>query len=144
MLTGPSFFPGCVPVFTETSEWYSPKDGKMETHSWTMAPLRLCYAWTIWKAQGQTFRSKVIVNLSEREREHGLTYLYTVFSRVTKPTDLGIIIGFPRARLMEKVRDQTHMKARIKEERRLNGKVIKTLSFLKNLPSLDHPDVLET
>jgi len=34
------------------------------------------------------------------------------------------------------------MKARIN---RLNGgKVNKTLSFLKNLPSLDHPDILET
>jgi len=36
------------------------------------------------------------------------------------------------------------MIARIKEERRLNGKVNKALSFLKNLPSLDHPDILET
>jgi len=36
------------------------------------------------------------------------------------------------------------MKARIKEERRLNGKVNKNLSFLKKLPSLDHPDILET
>jgi len=44
---------------------------------------------------------------------------------------------------MEKVRE-AKMKARIKEERRLNGKGNKTLSFLKNLPSLDHPDILET
>ena len=36
------------------------------------------------------------------------------------------------------------MKARIKEERRLNGKVNKTSNFLKNLPSIDHPDNLET
>jgi len=93
----PPFFPedenceGCVPVFTETSEWYSPNDGKMETHSRTMFQLRLCYAWKIWKAQGQTYRSKVIVNLSDREREYGLAY--TIFSRVAKPTDLGITKG---------------------------------------------------
>ena len=40
---------------------------------------------------------------NDRERDHGLTY--TVFSRVTKPTDVGIIKVFPSTctRLMEKV-----------------------------------------
>ena len=57
---GGPFFPedeskrGWVPIFPETSEWSSLKDNEMISNSRSMIPLRLCYAWTIWKAQGQT------------------------------------------------------------------------------------------
>jgi len=47
-----------------------------------MVPLRLSYAWTIWKSQGQTIRNKVAVMLGDKEKEHGLSY--TAFSRVKK------------------------------------------------------------
>ncbi|GFH56392.1 hypothetical protein CTEN210_12868 [Chaetoceros tenuissimus] len=96
-----------------------------------MLPMRLCYAWTIWKAQGQTLKCKVVVNLGKTEKEHGLTY--TVFSRVTRASDIGIIGGFPKDSLIDKVAKQAKMKARIKEESRLNGIVRRTIQELRNM-----------
>ena len=95
---------GWVPIFPESSEWYTPhasNPNEMLKHSRTMLPLRLCYAWTVWKVQGQTLKGKVVASLGTKEAEHGLTY--TVFSRVTKASDLGIIGGFPKVRLITKV-----------------------------------------
>ena len=82
-----------------------------------MIPLRMSYAWTIWKAQGQTITNKVVVSLGDTEKEHGLTY--TAFSRVTKSCDIGIDGGFPRNRLLEKISQQKLMKSRIEEEKYL-------------------------
>ena len=75
--TGPPFFPkenlnstercrkrGWIPIFPERSEWQTVKKDEIVTHSRTMLPLRLCYAWTIRKAQGQTLRCKVVVSAS--------------------------------------------------------------------------------
>lgn len=79
----PSFFPdnpdasGWVPIFPESTERSTPKNGTTEQHSRTMFPLHLCYAWTIWKGQGQTLRCKVVVDFGDSEKEHGLSY--TVF-----------------------------------------------------------------
>lgn len=102
--TGPSFFPtfddrrGWDPIFPQMTDWSTIKDGESVNHSRTMFPLRLCYAWTIWKAQGQTLRSKVIAHLGEVEKEHGLSY--TVFSRVTKPSNLGLLGGLSSDRIL--------------------------------------------
>ena len=49
-------------------------NGLMESTR-TMLPLRLAYAWTIWKAQGQTIRGYVVIYLSKKEVELGLTYV---------------------------------------------------------------------
>ena len=46
-------------------------------------------------------KGKVVASLGTKEAKHGLTY--TVFSRVTKASDLGIIGGFPKDRLITKV-----------------------------------------
>ena len=89
-----------------------------------MIPLRLCYAWTIWKCQGQTISSKVVVSLGSKEREHGLTY--TAFSRVRRASDIGIINGFPKDCLTVLVRWQAKMSARIKEGKRLLALARKT------------------
>jgi ATP-dependent exoDNAse (exonuclease V) alpha subunit len=59
-----------------------------------MLPLQLAWAWTFWKAQGQTFRNKIIMNLSNKEKENGLTY--TGFSRATKLSNIGIIGAISR------------------------------------------------
>jgi hypothetical protein len=104
-----------------------------------MLPLRLCYAWTIWKAQGQTIRTKVVASLGVTEKEHGLTY--TVFSRVRKASDIGIINGFPRVRLLDKVKNQGKMKARIQEEKRLDRIVKQTIKDMQNFEPLELPDV---
>lgn len=94
-------------------------------------PLRLCYAWTIWKAQGQTIKSKVVASIGDREQEHGLTY--TVFSRVRNSCNLAIINGFPEQRLTEKVKQHHLMEGRMREERRLERIVKSTINFLENL-----------
>jgi ATP-dependent exoDNAse (exonuclease V) alpha subunit len=125
---------GWVPIFPETHEWQSQDStnvNEMASHSRTMLPIRLCYAWTIWKAQGQTLKCKVVVNLGKTEKEHGLTY--TAFSRVTKASDIGILGGFPKDRLIDKVAKQAKMKARIREESRLNGIVRRTIQELRNM-----------
>ena len=46
-----------------------------EGHTRSMVPLRLSWAWTVWKAQGQTMRGKIVVHLD------GLTYV--AMSRAT-------------------------------------------------------------
>ena len=132
---GPSFFPldderkSWVPIFPVTSDWstVSPH-GESSRHSRTMFPLRLCYAWTIWKAQGQTLYGKVVVSLGEREREHGLTY--TAFSRVKKMSNLGILGGLTFNRLTKSVRNQGKMALRMKEEKRLSRLVTLTIREL--------------
>ena len=102
---------GWVPIYPTTSEWSTPstkKDDSMTNHSpRTMVPLKLCYAWTIWKAQGQTIRGKVVVDLGKTEKEHGLSY--TAFSRVTRFNDIGVIGGLSRDRLIGKVRNHSKM-----------------------------------
>ena len=58
---GPTFFPEnesrkqWVPIYPITGEDYSVAGKSL---SRTMLPLRLAWAWTIWKAQGQTIRGK--------------------------------------------------------------------------------------
>ena len=143
--TGPAFFPksnpespqercpkrGWVPIFPERSEWQTVKKDEVVTHSRTMLPLRLCYAWTIWKAQGQTLRCKVVADLCDREKEHGLSY--TVFSRITKPQDLMIKGGVTCARLCLKIRSNNKMEPRMREERRLDRLVQRTLVDMRTI-----------
>lgn len=125
---------GWVPIFPETHEW-QPQNlrniNETESHSRIMLPIHLCYAWTIWKAQEQTLKCKVLVNLGKTEKEHGLTY--TAFSRVTKASDIGIDGGFPKDPLIDKVAKQAKMKAHIREESRLNGIVRRTIQELRNI-----------
>jgi hypothetical protein len=78
--TGPSFFSvnsiyndGFVPVYPKTEHWETVDGDQKTSHSCTMIPLQLSYAWTIWKAQGQTVKSKIVVVIGNTEREHGLT-----------------------------------------------------------------------
>ena len=71
---------------------------------------------------------KIVVNLGKTEKEHGLTY--TVLSRVTKASDIGIVGFFPKDRLINKVAKQAKMKASIAEEKRLNGIVRCTIREL--------------
>ena len=63
----------------------------------------------------------------EKEKEHGLSY--TVFSRVTRPSDLGLLGGLSRDRLLRKISTQSKMKPRIKEERRIDKLVRHTIAF---------------
>ena len=93
--TGDSFFPnnperdGWFPVKPLHVSDYS---GSVES-SRTMLPLKLSWAWTIWKAQGQTIKGKLVLDLSDKEKECGLTYV--AFSRATRLRDIGIVGGLP-------------------------------------------------
>ena len=54
----------------------------------TQIPLRLSWAWTIWKAHGQTMPNKLILDIRKQEKEYRLTY--TAFSRATDVANIGI------------------------------------------------------
>ena len=77
-----------------------------------MLPLKLSWAWTIWKAQGQTIKGKVVMNLSKSERECGLTYV--AFSRATRLRDIGIVGCFSYERFTSKIKN--HKKMEVREE----------------------------
>ena len=84
--TGPPFFgnqlsrAGYVPIFPHCSDLTTPStsSSNLSSHSQTMLPLHLCYAWTVWKVQGQTLKGKVVALFRKKEKEHGLTS-YTIF-----------------------------------------------------------------
>ena len=64
---------GWVPIFPETFEWETLQGDSRVIHSRSMVPFCLSYAWTIWKAQGQTINTKMVLNIGQNEKEHGLT-----------------------------------------------------------------------
>ena len=78
--------------------------------------MRLSWALTIWKSQGQTIKSKVVLHLGKREKEHGLTY--TAFSRATKFSHVGVYDGLEAARFLFKIPNQKLMAPRLAEEER--------------------------
>jgi len=73
-----------------------------------MIPLKLSFAWTMWRVQGQTIRGKVVLHLGKKEKEHGLTY--TGFSRVMKFIDIAIAGVLSLDRLTNKIGNQSKMK----------------------------------
>ena len=90
-----------------------------------MLPIKLSWALTIWKSQGQTIRSKIVLHLGKDEVEHGLTY--TAFSRATRFSDVGIYDGCEISRFTRKIPQNTKVISRGAEERRLDGVVEKTV-----------------
>ena len=94
----------------------------------TMVPLKLAWAWTIWKVQGQTVDGKVVVSLGRKEVEHGLSYV--VFSRVRRFQDIGIIRGVSGDRLTSQIAKRAKFKKRPVEDARLNLLETQTLASL--------------
>ena len=107
--TGPEYFPndasrrGWVPIHSITANWWTPASTTegYEEHSREMIPLKCCWAWTIWKAQGMSIKGKVVADLGRSEKEHGLTY--TAFSRITNFTNFGLFNGITMNRLITSV-----------------------------------------
>jgi ATP-dependent DNA helicase PIF1 len=131
---GPPYFPesmperkGWVPIAPMTAQaWTNNNNGDgFEEHTRTMLPIRLSWAWTIWKAQGQTMPGKIVLNLGKNEKEHGLTYV--AFSRATKLRNIGIEGGLTCERFTVKIKNQAKMKARKDEEQRLRNLVEPTI-----------------
>ena len=132
--TGTPFFPGddnrrgWVPVHPRTATDFTFKSGERQEHTRTMLPLRLAWAWTPWKTQGQTLKGKVVCELGDKEPDAGITY--TAFSRVTKMANFGIIGGLTYERFTSKIRDHSKFAGRIREEKRLRELSAKTIEQL--------------
>jgi ATP-dependent exoDNAse (exonuclease V) alpha subunit len=92
-------------------------------HSRTQLPLRLAYAMTVHKAQGQTL-DKVVVDLGSSERSLGLTFV--ALSRVRHISHLAIQpCSYERLR---KIRDSISLRPRQEEEQRLRILAEQTLA----------------
>ena len=88
-----------------------------------MLPLRLAWAWTVWKAQGQILRGKVI-DLGPMEREHGLTYVAML--RSTRLLNIAIIGGVEELRFTKTIPDIDKVKKQKQEDVRLRQLVALT------------------
>ena len=124
--TGQSFFDeswghnGWVPICPITASVYSASEaspGGYKESTRTMLPFDVSYAWTVWKAQGQTIYGKIIIDLGKNEKEHGLTYV--AFSRVRKLEDIGIVGSFTHERFLHLIGKHKKVAPRKREERRL-------------------------
>ena len=92
----------------------------------TQFPIRLAYALTIHKAQGQTLK-RIIVG--KKEATLGLTFV--ALSRVKNVNDF-LIHPFPLDRLT-RIKNSSLLEGRVKEENRLNNIVKNTLSEYHSL-----------
>ena len=95
-----------------------------------MLTIKLCWAWTVWKSQGMTIKSKIVVTLTDREKEHGLKYV--ALSRVTKFSDIGIYDRIAKQRLCSAIKNQSKMRKRMEEEARFSRLCDLTLSKLES------------
>ena len=102
-----------------------------EILTYTMLPIRLAWAWTVWKAQGQTIRGKIVISLGNKEPEHG--YSYVAFSRATKFSDVGIIGGVTEERLTTKISSGKKLKVRKLENVCLGELAKQTLIALQQM-----------
>ena len=111
---------GWVPIHPITASWATlGTQGEWLDHTWTQIPLRLSWAWTIWKAQGQTMPDKLILDIGEQEKEHRLTC--TAFSRATGVANIGITNPLTQVCLKSKIKNGKEMKQQVEEERRLEA-----------------------
>jgi ATP-dependent DNA helicase PIF1 len=145
---GPPFFdePGrerWVPIRPITATW-SESGGRgngFHQCSRTMFPLRLCYAWTIWKVQGQSIRGPVVIDIGDAELSDGLTY--TAITRCTNPKNLCFLRGITKCRLTEAIAKkgrngrQSAFEARRQEEDRLDQKAAETVRLLGEMSPLE-------
>jgi len=133
--TGPTFFPGNearrgwfpVQPMTATEVQYG-RGGQRQEATRTMLPLRLAWAWTVWKAQGQTIRGKMVIDLTEKEKECGLTYV--AFSRATLLKNIGIKGGMTFERFTKKIRNHKKTGPRNAELEELRQRVNATIARL--------------
>ena len=124
---------------TATQQVYT--NGRNVQSSRTMIPLKLCWAFTPWKVQGQTLGDKCVGELGGNERSDGMTYV--IFSRVRKFSDVAIDGGLTYARLTRKISDRASFLRRLHAEKTiLERKVISTLQLYEIVIG-DLPDGVE-
>ena len=133
---GPSFFPQdsgrnkWVPIYPRRHMELRKKRNNWVEEERIMIPLRLAWAWTIHKAQGQTIRSKIVLNLGRKEMDHGLTYV--AISRATKIGSIGITGGVTRERITSQLANMKKVKFRKREDTRLAALAEETYNRLRN------------
>ena len=103
-----------------------------------MIPLKLAWAWTIHKAQGQTMKEKIVLNLGDKELIAGLSYV--AFSRATKLSNIGINGGCTRERLMEEIANKPFLKMRKTADKSLTILTEETRKKLSDLRSQEHTE----
>ena len=109
---GPPFIaehPTWVPIPPITHEWSSTR-----RHSRRQLPLRLSYAMTIHKSQGQTL-DKAVIDLGDKERTPGLTFV--ALSRLRQISD--ILIQPMTYQRLRSISNSKHLQNRIDEEEKL-------------------------
>jgi ATP-dependent DNA helicase PIF1 len=126
--SGPKFFDNnddrhnWIPIYPLTI--YNPNF----SGSRTQYPIRLAYALTIHKSQGQTL-DKVVIDLGKNERSLGLAFV--ALSRVKKFNDF-LIQPITLDRLT-KIKNSTSLVPRVKEEKRISSIVEKTFNKYNEL-----------
>ena len=96
-----------------------------------MIPLRLAWAWTIHKSQGQTIRNKIVLALGKKEMDHGLTYV--AISRATRASNIGIRDGLTFERISSHLASMKKVKFRKLEDERLAKMAEITYQVLNNI-----------
>ena len=115
---GETFFPNdtsrsnWVPISSVKGRKNYFSDGLKKPCVRTMFPIKLCYAFTPWKVQGQTLRNKFVANLGTIEKADGLAYV--IFSRARRLQDIGLEGGFNCDRLIECINKRESFKRRLK------------------------------
>jgi len=141
--TGESLFPNdisrrnWIPILPITANQTVFRNGERVPSSRTMIPLKLSYAFTPWKLQGQTIDTKLVGNLGLLERSNGSTYV--IFSRVRRFKDLAIDGGLSFSRLTKKIGSSTSFKYRVLMEQELlstkhSESVLKFFSLFEYVP----------
>ena len=124
---GPSFFADGTgkekwfPIYPRTHmELHKPsRQADWREEEQTMIPLRLAWAWTIHKAQGQTIKQKFVLNLGIKEQDHGVTYV--AISRATRLGDIGIVGGVTVSRITTHLSNNAKVIARKADDVRNNN-----------------------
>ena len=98
-----------------------------------MIPLKLCWGWTIWKAQGQTFNEKIVIDLGKSEKEHGLSY--TGLSRSNRFTNIGLPHGVTKERICNQIAKGSKLKLRKVAEIKLDELGVETEKLYRDLTS---------
>ena len=126
--TGPSFFQSddprhkwipISPIVSFNTTYYGSRTGY---------PLRLAYAMTIHKSQGQTM-NRVVIDLGKNEQSLGTTFV--ALSRVKNYKDF-IIAPFSLERL-QKISRSSNLKPRMEEEKRILDIFQNTMKYHQNL-----------
>jgi ATP-dependent DNA helicase PIF1 len=118
---GPPFIPEhptWVPIPPLTYEWTSTR-----RHSRRQLPLRLSYAMTIHKSQGQTL-DKAVIDIGDKERTPGLTFV--ALSRLRQLND--ILIQPMAYQRLHSISKSKQLQSRITEEEKLQTFHAKTFS----------------